>query len=182
MKGKLIIIISVCSLLICLPLCAFADECAMDKCNKIMMHEKSWSGMSIEDMAFHKAHFILANASEIGLNDEQVEKITMVKYNAKKNLIKVNADIEAVVLDIKQLLGKAEIDSTAVNGLIDKKYSLKAKKAKDLIQACLDIKKILTSEQYKKLKDLYSKCTMNKCQIMRGEKKERMMGMQKENE
>lgn len=181
MKREFKIILPLCSFLLLTTL-SFADDCPMGKCEKMVMREKSWSKMSIDDAAFHKAHFILANASELGLNDSQIEKITVIKYNAKKTLIKADAEIESMALDIKQALGKPEIDVNQVNSLIDKKYSLKAKKAKDLIQAYVDIKKTLTSEQVKKLKDMYSMCMMNKCGAIKKEDKEHMMKMGEEHE
>ena len=164
---------------------SFADDYPMGRCGKRCMSEMMESKMDLDDMFSHKVHFIMANAEAIGLSDEQAEKVMMMKYAVKRNLIKDDADIESLALDIKEALGKEEVDINAVNMLIDKKYSAKAKKTKEIIGACMEIKKMLTKEQYKKLKDMWMgrmmcKATYGKMMEDRGEKP--MMRMQKEAE
>jgi hypothetical protein len=163
-----------------LPL-AFADDsrmcgCEMCRCDMMGMQEKMWSKMELDDMFLKKAHFILANADEIGLNDEQAQKVEALKLSVKKSLIKHDADIELLALDIKEELGKEEINTATVNSLIDKKYGVKAQKAKDIVGAYADIKKSLTKEQQQKLKDMWlsSMTGRAKCMMMeKGDKQEK---------
>lgn len=142
--------------------CALADGCSMGKCDMMHKNGKMMSKMDRGDMFSCKARFIVEKASELGLSDDQVEKVTALKYSVKKNLIRKDADIETLALDIKEALGKDEVDLKAVNSLIDKKYAVKAEKTKDLIEACVNVKRILTKDQQKKLKELCSGCAMGK--------------------
>lgn len=139
---------------------ALADSCSTGKCDMMHKNCKMMSKMDRGDMFSCKAHFIVEKASELGLSDDQVEKVKALKYSAKKNLIKKDADIETLALDIKEALGKDEVDLNAVSSLIDKKYAVKAERTKDLVKACVNVKKILTNDQQKKLKDLCSSCAM----------------------
>jgi len=114
-------------------------------------------GMDKDNIFFYKAHFVMENAAELGLSNEQIEKIKTLKYGIEKNSIKKDADIMILALDIKEALGKDETDINAVNALIDQKYALKAQKAKEEMDACVSLKKILTPEQLKKMKEMHRK-------------------------
>lgn len=141
---------------------ALADSCSMGKCDMMNKHGKMMSKMDRGDMFSCKARFIIEKASDLGLSDDQVEKVKTLKYSVKKNLVKKDADIEILALDIKEALGKDEVDLDAVNNLIDKKYAAKAERTKTTIEACINVKKILTKDQQKKLKELCSSCAMGK--------------------
>ena len=105
-------------------------------------------------MFFHKAHLALSHAAELGLSDDQVSKIKALEYTVKKNLIKEDADIKSLGLDIREAITKDTVDTNAVNSLIDQKYAKKAEKAKETVQAYANLKKILTKDQYDKLKEM----------------------------
>jgi len=113
---------------------------------------------------FTKAHFILENQEELEISDEQAKKIKDLKIKAKKDMIRIKADIDVIALDIKQETWKDVINIKAVNSLIDKKYDLKKAKAKSSVAACAELKSILTEEQKKALKALKKtkKCKKDK--------------------
>jgi len=123
---------------------------------------RMWSEKSHDGIFFHKARMILSHAAELGLSDDQISKIKALEYDFKKNLIKEKADIQLLGLDIRQALRKDEVDVKTVNSLIDQKYVLKAQEAKQIVQACLDLKKILSKEQAKELKELRPWNTMGR--------------------
>ena len=150
---------------------AYAMEHGNAKCGK----------GDIEDKLFCKAHLILENKEELGLSDEQVEKIKALKINAKKDTILKKAEIDIVALDIKAAMWKDPIDTAAVGKLLDKKYELKKEKAKSLIEAYAALKGTLTEEQKGKLKDIYKKCKkeMADGSMMKGEMKCPMMSGQR---
>ena len=170
-------IIGVCIIACCVLAVAssvvFADGCGMEKCNFGAGHGKMSHKMEIDKIFFYKASLILKNASELGLSAEQIEKIKALKYGIEKNSIKEEADIKSVALDIKEALWKDNIDSNAVNKLIDQKYALKAQKAKEAIGAYVTLKGILTPEQLGKLKEMH-RGSMKGCHKALGERKEGM--------
>ncbi len=136
---------------------AFADRCPMDKCKMMSKNESKWCKMDLDKMFMMKAQFILANATDIALNDDQIEKINNLKYMAKKKLIQQDADIKSYFLDAMQELAKPDIDVAVLNSIVDKKYAVKIQKAKDLVSEYAELKKILTKDQAKKLKEIWTK-------------------------
>ena len=132
----------------------FADQCSMDKGNFTPKCNKMWSKKGHNEMFFQKAHLVLAKAAELGLSDDQVSKIKALEVTLKKSIIKEDADIKLLCLDIREVIEKDTIDTNAVNTLIDKKYAIKADKAKEAVQAYANLKKVLTKDQYGKLKEM----------------------------
>ena len=109
----------------------------------------------LESKLFHKARFYLNRADEIGLTDEQVDKIMAIKLNAKKESIRRGADIEILKLDLFSALKEPKIDVPSVNKLIDQKYDIKKAGAKYMVQAFADMKSVLSQEQHDKVKALW---------------------------
>ena len=131
----------------------------------------------LEKKFFYKTHMMLKNQDELGLSDKQVEKIKGLKIETKKDLIRKNAEIDVIALDIKAAMWDEQIDTGAIDKLIDKKYDLKKEKAKSLVGAYAAVKGILTSGQKDKLKDLWKKCKKEMTQDakMKGKMKHPMM-------
>jgi len=173
MKYLISICIVACCALAIASSTAFADESQAGKCNFMSACGKMSHKMETNDIFFHKAYLILAKAAELGLSSEQTEKVKALKYSVEKSLIKKNADIESLTLDIKEALRKDEIDINAVDKLIDQKYTLKAQKTKETIGAYAELKKILTPDQLKKLKEMRNH-DMKGCHKGLKEKKESM--------
>ncbi len=132
---------------------AFAEKNS-GECNFTPKYGRTLFDKDHEGMFLRKAHLILMKANELGLSDEQIQKIKTLDYNLKKSFIKDDADIKSLALDTREATGKDDIDLNTVNSLIDKKYAAKAEKVKDDIQAYANLKKILTLEQNKKLKEM----------------------------
>jgi Spy/CpxP family protein refolding chaperone len=135
---------------------AFAQDCpmGMGKAGMMYGHKQESSQEESGGMFFHQARFILMQKDEIGLTEEQVEKVKTLQYNVEKNLIKEKADLELLVLDIREELRKDDINLNAVRGLIDKKYAAKAQKAKEDVEAYVNLKNILSKDQQKKLQEM----------------------------
>ncbi|MFC1479962.1 Spy/CpxP family protein refolding chaperone [Candidatus Omnitrophota bacterium] len=111
----------------------------------------------LDGKIFYKAGFILKNEEELGLSDKQVEKVKALKFATKRELVKRNAEISLVKIDIKEKLYKDKVDVTGINSLIDKKYELKKEKAKYLVKQYADLKGILTDAQLNQMKALWRK-------------------------
>ena len=122
-------------------------------CDKKSSHHK----YGLDTKFFHKIHVVLKNQEDLGITDEQIEKIKTLKLNLKKNLIKQKAEIDLVKVDIKSELWEDPIDKERVYKLIDQKYKQKKEKAIAVIDAYDMFKKILTEDQKKKLRAIYSK-------------------------
>ena len=110
----------------------------------------------MESKFFKKAHVFLAKKEELGLSDEQINTIKELKLNVKKEIIRHNSDIQIAALDIKSQTHVIEMDTGALDLLIDQKYEYKKAKAKMLMQAYAELKTILTTEQHDKLSEIQS--------------------------
>lgn len=119
-------------------------------------HGGHWGKDDLKSKFFYKAKFILSHAEELGLSEEQKTGIEDLKYTAKKELIRQNADVEILALDIKRLLKERAINTEEVNKLIDQKYELKKEKAKYLVGVMAQLKQSLSDDQYQQMKDLKS--------------------------
>lgn len=134
-------------------------------------------GWSFEDKFNNKAHLMLANKAELGLSTDQIKNIKDLKNKTQKNLIKQDAEINIIALDVKAEMHKDPMDVNAINKLIDKKYDLKKEKAKSLVSSCAELKSILTKEQNEKMKEIYKKCEKGKTHsLMKGRMSCPMMG------
>lgn len=136
------------SLAICVPLMVYAQGCKKD-CQKKGSH-----GYGFEKKIFCKLHLAMAHQDLLGLSEDQMAKIQNLKTSTKKDIIKQDAEIDLITVDIKSKLHEDRIDKEAIGKLIDQKFDLKKAKAKMLIGVCAELNNILTSEQKKKLKSM----------------------------
>jgi len=119
---------------------------------------RHWSGQRSQDLGtifFYKAVVYLRHADEIGLTEDQVDKILKLKLAVKKEMIRKGADLAVLDLDLLTALREEKIDVKAVNLLVDQKFEVKKAMTKFSVQALADLKGILTPEQYAKMKDIW---------------------------
>ena len=156
---------------------AVADEGAY--CPGMKMGQGYGMGNKIDfgKKLLYKAGFIIENADDLGISDEQLQKIRALKMDVKKTLIKNGADLELLVLDIEAELIKDEINVESISALIDKKYGIKSQEAKSLVSAYAELKKIITKDQMKKLRELLDKQKMEDKDQMMEAKEDRMRKM-----
>lgn len=123
-----------------------------------------------EKKFFYKTRLILKNKDKLGLAGKQLKKIKSLKIKTKKNVIRKDAELSIIALDIKAAIGEKQIDVVAVNKLLDKKYDLKKDKAKSSLAAYAALKRILTDEQMGKLKNILKthKEKMGRGSMMKG--------------
>ena len=111
--------------------------------------------VGLEDKVMMKLHMIFEHKDDIGLTDKQMDQIKVLKIAMKKELIRKNADIEIVALDINVMLYDDKIDTDKINVMIGQKYELKKAKTKLLVKAYAGLKDILTAKQKDQLKEIY---------------------------
>ena len=91
---------------------------------------------------------------ELGLADAQVKKLKSMKMNQEKKAIDDRAEIQKMELELHELMSEDEINIKAVDRIIDRIATQKAKIQKNCIRGMVDARKVLTSEQRKKLKGM----------------------------
>ncbi len=110
--------------------------------------------MSMSDKFFMKIKMIYENQKEIGVTDDQLVQIKKIKTELKKDKIRKEAEIAILKIDIRSLMHKDKIDVAAVNKLIDQKYEIKKAKTKKVVESFSLLKKIITKDQMRQLKNL----------------------------
>lgn len=127
------------------------------------MHKQAHQEMKLEKKFYHKIHMIMINQDALDLSDKQTQAIKELKQSTKKAMIRQEAEIKIIAVDINANLYENKIDVNATNALIDKKYALKTERAKVLVKAMADLKNQLNDKQLEKLKQLSQQSTCTKC-------------------
>ena len=109
----------------------------------------------LDEIFFHKSHLMLRHEETLGLSEEQVERIQVIMAETQKRLIRDEAEIDVLNVDLMRELHKPAIEVQAARTILDKQYEVKKGKAVALVQSLADLKATLTPEQYTKLKALY---------------------------
>jgi len=105
MRSVIGICIAVCCALVMVSSVAFANECPMGKNKAMPMRGKMSREMDKDTIFCHKASMALAKATELGLSADQIDKIKTLKFSVEKSVIKEDADIKSLALDIKEAIG-----------------------------------------------------------------------------
>ena len=115
---------------------------------------KGYHDESLKDQFFDQARFLLFSQEDLGLSEDQVKQIWKAKMDAKKQAIRQDAEIEILGLDIKSALMEDQPNLENINKLIDQKFELKKQRDKQFLVALTEVKKVLSEDQQKKVKEL----------------------------
>ncbi len=131
-----------------------SESCSGKSCER---SKKSCSKCPIANAVMKCAHFLLENASEIGLNDEQVKKIKSIKMETKKEAILGAAQMKVMCMDLSSKLCEEKLDVEGINAMIDQGSAGWATAGKKTLKNYADLRAILTPEQMAKAKELCKK-------------------------
>ncbi|MDI6795041.1 MAG: periplasmic heavy metal sensor [bacterium] len=99
----------------------------------------------------HPQKMIMMLKEKLDLNPGQVRKIKELAVAQKKEMIRLRASVQVARIEIAEILMEPETTEKRLEAQLDKLSSLTAEKQKSHIQFILDVKKLLTGEQLKKL-------------------------------
>ncbi len=91
---------------------------------------------------------------KIGVSDEQVQKIDKIFQDHRLQLIDLHAALEKQEAILEPLIEAGEPDESQVDAQIDKVAQARANLEKSNTRMLLAIRRVLTVEQWKKLRDL----------------------------
>jgi len=94
---------------------------------------------------------------KLKLSSEQIAKLEKISLEARKTMIKERAELEIIELELTPLMEAKKFDRTKVQSVLDKMESIRAEMAKGRIKNLLDMREVLTSEQFKELKKIKGK-------------------------
>ena len=109
---------------------------------------------NLENFFFMKAEMMKEHAKELKLDQGKVKAIKDLLAGTKKNLIKQDADIETIKVDIMTKLHEFPVDVEGTNKLLEQKYTLQKNKDMDIVKAISDLKSNLTKDQYEKFETI----------------------------
>ncbi len=118
--------------------------------------EGGWKGSKasfaddLESKFCGKGKAILKDREQLGLTETQVTNVRTLMAETKKSLIKRDAEIKTLKVEINTLMWEAPFDTEEVNNLIAEKYKLKKEKTQFLVSAYNDLYVGLDAEQVKK--------------------------------
>ena len=93
-------------------------------------------------------------AKTIGLNDAQVQKIEQIFVDSRMKLVDVHATLQKEEIKLEPLLEADNPDESAVLAAIDRITAARATLEKANAQMAFAIRRVLTPEQWKKLRAL----------------------------
>jgi Spy/CpxP family protein refolding chaperone len=96
---------------------------------------------------------ILKMKDKLKLTSEQVSKLKAIAIKTKKQCVRDEAELKLMKIDLYELLSQDPVNISAIDSQIDKIARQEAKIRKNCIHAKLNVKKILTPEQLKILKE-----------------------------
>ncbi len=110
---------------------------------------------AFEGMFFRKSHFMLERKQDLGLTGDKVETIKNLMLETEKMLIKKDAEIQILSLEMKAQLHDYPVKVETVNKMVEQQYQLKKEEAQSLVGAIAQLKGTLTKEQNDKLHQLW---------------------------
>lgn len=117
--------------------------------------ESKWSKMDLKEKFFYKAEFIMKNADDLDLSDEQIKSIKNLKMETKKMIVSKEAEAEVIWIDVMSEMYEESVNLEKVNSLIDQKYEIKKALTKGIAASYAKLKGTLSEEQMKELKELW---------------------------
>lgn len=91
---------------------------------------------------------------ELNLDDNQLEKVNDIQTKAEKKLIKKGAVLAEKTIDLKTAMGKTKLDESKIKKMINEISKIQSEMYKIKMLPKLEILKVLTVDQRKKLKKI----------------------------
>ncbi len=95
-----------------------------------------------------------ALVKQIGLTEEQQQKIQQAFLEHRKKMIRLRGEIEIQELELEPLLSAKTLDEGKLEKVIDAIEKLRSKMSRERMEMLLTIRKTISAEQYEKLKGL----------------------------
>jgi Spy/CpxP family protein refolding chaperone len=100
---------------------------------------------------------VLKFAGALGLTDAQISQIKSVKFEFDKDRIMLKAQHQVAHMELDKLVHSGEVKESEMRAIADQIAQIKSKKIHGMVDAKIDLLKLLTPEQRKKISQLHSK-------------------------
>ncbi|MEA3489394.1 MAG: hypothetical protein U9R44_03505 [Candidatus Omnitrophota bacterium] len=113
------------------------------------------TGQDLEHRFFSEVNLAMNSSMALELSDEQVKQIKDLSKEVSKSLIRQDADIQTLTVEINTLMWEVPVNTEMITPLVAQKHELEKKKSQYLVSVHDKLIKIYTKNQLEKLKDLY---------------------------
>ena len=100
-------------------------------------------------------HMLQRVLFKVGLSSEQMEKVKDFHFAAERKMIEIRYQQDQTQLELEQALGAKEPDRAKIFALIEKVEVLEVAKHKNRLGFMLDIRALMSPEQWRKLETLH---------------------------
>ena len=126
------------------------------------MRKVFWvTGFSVCLLAFWQAqacgphHMMQRVLSQLGLSGAQVEEIQKLHFSAEREMIEIRHELDQARLELEQAFEAREPDKAGIFALIEQVEKLEVQKKKNRLGLMLDIRALMTPEQWKQLEAMH---------------------------
>jgi Spy/CpxP family protein refolding chaperone len=95
-------------------------------------------------------------AKDLGLTQEQIQKLDDLRYRHQAERIDQRSELQKKMLDLQREMERDTPDTAVVNRLIDETALLRAAMGKARAAHLMDVRKVLTLEQWDKVKGQFA--------------------------
>jgi len=97
---------------------------------------------------------VMMHAEELGINEEQVEKLRERHSEAMKQMIQLKCQIKMAMIDLKDAVMREEIDMATAEAKAHEIGKLKGEKITAMIKAMHEMRQIFSDEQRMRIKEM----------------------------
>ncbi|MDH3258554.1 MAG: hypothetical protein OEM19_03725 [Deltaproteobacteria bacterium] len=125
-----------------------------------MMHGGKMMGhcgctmMDMESRMERHFEMCMKNAEKLGLSEKQMADLKSIHNEKRKKLIRLQSEIQILNIDLKDEVDKPVPDMAKVEQILRKQETLKTDFALEAIKTRVEVSKILTEEQFKKMHEM----------------------------
>ena len=105
--------------------------------------------------------------NHIGLTDEQQDQIREVVYQHARRMIDLKADVDKAGLDLAESVDQQEFDPAPVRAAYAAFQTARKKLENERFEMLLEVRKILTYEQWQKIEEIKQRIKQNRPQQQR---------------
>ena len=105
-----------------------------------------------DGMGHHGGLSPLAMKEQLGLSDEQVNRLRPLEMNYRKTMIQNGANLRVAMIDMGTLLDAKQTDMTAIAGKVDEIGLLQKNMMMYRVEVLLKVKEVLSPAQYEQFR------------------------------
>jgi Spy/CpxP family protein refolding chaperone len=105
--------------------------------------------------------------NQIGLTDEQQDQIREVVYQHARRMIDLKADVDKAGLDLAESVDQQEFDPAPVRAAYSVFQTARKKLENERFEMLLEVRQILTYEQWQKIEEIKQRIKQNRPQQQR---------------